>query len=378
MVRRWLVALALGVCACVERGTGETGSSGGDTSSGDATSSTGAATPTSTGMSEATGSSATGAVCEPYTIEPQIPTIDTRVVLLFDRSPAMLDPWDHDLDPQTPDEPRWASVRRAALAEVPGDDDVQVGLASWPTLDAEDGPGPEACAVTSALFTAPAAIDAATLGGLLPPEQPPPGSFVGGSPLRAGLLAAIDLVAPDPGQPRAIVLVGASAANCAADPRASLLEDPDAEVVAAAQAVADAGVYLEVIGVGAAETPNPVAVDGRPDEVAPLGMLTEVATQAGGSLWNVGSEAELQQAIGGLFHKMIDYSCTIDLYPAPGPDQVVAGVRVAGQAVPGPLADCVSGSGWWQPSADRVELCGDACAQFVATSAVAIDVTCTM
>jgi hypothetical protein len=381
MARRALpLVLGLCMCACVERGTGEASSSGtGDptTGTGEATS-TGAPTPTSTGMSEGTGSSTGAAVCEPYTFVPQIPTLDFRAVLLFDRSPAMLDPWDHDLDPQTPDEPRWASVRRAVLATVPGDVDALVGLAGYPTADAQDDAGAEACVVTPGLFTTPAEVDAATLADLLPAEQPPAGSFVGGSPQRAALLAAIDLVEPDPGQPRAIVVIGNSAANCAAEPPepASLLEQVDPAVTTAAQAVADAGVYLAVIGVGASDTPNPIAVDGRPDGVAPLAALTELATQAQGSLVNVADEAELMQELGDLFTDMTDYSCSIELYPVPGPDHVIAEVRIAGQVVPGPLAVCKSDAGWWQPEPGVVEFCGDACAQLTEDFALEIDVAC--
>lgn len=351
-----------------------TGDTSGTTGTDGTTSTSNSTATSSAGETTAITPTTTGA-CEDYTISVQIPIVIPELMLVLDQSPAMLDPWDHDGDPQTPDRPRWASVRAALLTVLAPEPFLDLGLAPYPTPDAKDTADAAACTVTPGLLTPPGGASPAELLSGLAPAMPPPGSFVGGAPLRAALLAAAALLPGSPDQPRFLLVFANSAANC--DPGAAdsqqLLETLDLGALDAATAAFAAGVPMFIYGIGAATQPSPVQVDHRPDDVFVSATLADIAAAGGGSYVNVASEAELIAELAAQFEHE-GGSCSFELSPEPGPDQAVTNVRVDGQDFP-PVLHCGSEDGW-QLVGTTVELCGAACTRFQETGILEILVIC--
>lgn len=349
--------------------TGEgstTTASGEPTTSGEVTTTSGEVTTTET----------TGA-CQPYTIPFGIPLVTPHVMLVIDRSPAMLDGWDHDADPQTPDAPRWASVRRALEEVLPlsAAGHVHLGLAMYPGGAATDDYDGLACAVEPGEFVAPAADNAEAILAALPGAD---ASLVGAAPLGSALAGALALLVDVPPEsPRGVVVITHSAPNCSEDAPdlASLLEGLDPAVQATLEDLEQIGLYVGVIAVGAEPGESPVVMDKRPDGVDLAAYLAELHP---GASSNPGDEAELVDELMWELVPMPDYSCELMLEPAPGPGQFVAAVRVGGMPVAGPIRDCGSEDGWqWVGDmSDHINLCGAACNLFIETGEIEVDVAC--
>lgn len=333
------------------------------------------AAPTTT-TAPTTGTATSGPpACEPYTIKVLLPLITAHIVLVVDQSPAMMDPWDHDADPQTPERPRWASVRAALETVLPlaVADGAALGLVRYPGLMASDEYGAQACAVEPGEFIAPVEDAADTILAALPPAD---ATLVGAAPLRAALVGALDLLAAVPdGDPRALVIITHSAPNCAeaAPDLPGLLEGLDAAVQQQLSDAARAGLWLGVVAVGAAADASPVLEDMRPDGVDLAAYWQEASL---GLLDNASDEADLAHDLEWLLTDQTDHSCAVALDPAPGPDQHVAAVRVGAEPVAGPVTDCQSEAGWHLPDPGLLELCGAACQLFIETGDLEIDVAC--
>ena len=380
MLRR-LASLALCLCACVDRSTADdvgADATASETSSAapTTTSATSDVTTSTTASEDATDAAPTtgGPSCEGYTIPIVIPLVTLSLTLVIDQSPAMLDPWDHDGDPQTPDLPRWTSVRDVLLAVLSPLESVRLGLAPYPTPDADDGDGATACAETPALLV-PTSDDPPpdVLAGLAPAD--PPGGFSGGAPLRRALAAAVAGNDGPLDQPRALAVFANSAANCspeAAGP--ALLESLDVGVLDAAAAAQAAGLPVYVFGIGASTDPSPALVDRRPDGVVVSDALKDLAAAGGGAYIPVHSEAELAASLAAFFASEPDTTCTLSLDPQPGPGQAVTRVTIGDVAFP-PVKDCATQDGW-RVVDDALELCGAACLQFGAQGGLEIEVSC--
>lgn len=367
------------IAACVDRPvTGDSSTTGATTTGAPVT--TGAGDPTTTTTpTTSTTSTTTASSCEDYTFQPQIPLVTVSVMLVLDQSPAMLDPWDHDGDPRTPEQPRWASVRNALLTVLPTvlppGNLAALGLAPFPTPDAQDSDDALACAVDPDLFVPTSGAPPLEVLAGLPPAAPAPGTFVGGAPMRAALSAAVALPDRAASQQRMILMLANSAGNCdpeAIDP-ATLLETHDPGATAAAASALEAGVPVHVLGIGAATVASPMVVDHRPDNVIVSDALAALASAGGGSYFNVADEAQLIQTLTGMF-ETDGTACAVDISPAPGPNQAVTGVRVDGQDFP-KVDDCAAEDGW-QIADFRIELCGAACTRYRDTLAIEIFVTC--
>jgi hypothetical protein len=371
-----VLALLLTVmAACSARVVSGEGGTTGSTASG-TTGSSGVGSTSDSSSGAVSMPTSTGPTCEGYTATFDVPIVTLSAMLMLDQSPAMLDPWDHDGDPQTPEQPRWTSVRKALLAVFPGMGDLRLGLAPYPTPDAQEVDGAAACAVTPGLFVPTSdALPIDVLAGL-EPASPAPGSFVGGAPLRDALTTAVALTGGSPDQPRVVVVLANSAANC--DPNAAgpaLLETYDAGGVAVAAAASAMGVRVFVFGIGAATEVSAKVVDHRPDDVIVSDTLAELAAAGGGSYVNVASEGELISKMAATFaHQPGLLTCAVFVEPEPGPDQAVTGVRVAGQDYAA-VEDCSVDDGW-QFIDGAVQLCGAACTQFNVTGDIEIFVTC--
>ena len=371
MLRR--LALLLPLCsACTTRDPGVDA----DTTAASTSTSTSDTSPTSSSTTDEPTPTTAGPVCEDYTTRILIPRVAAQIMLVLDHSPAMLDPWDHDGDPQTPEQPRWASVRAALLAVLPAQDDLtlDLGLASFPTADAADSDDAAACRVTPALIVPTSEAPPADVLAGLPPANPPPGSFVGGAPIRQAIVEALPQISGPPGSPRAIFVLANSAPNC--DPNApDLLESLDSGAVDAAASAAAAGVRVFVFGIGPSTTPNPPQEDHRPDTVTVDLELAALADAGAGFYVNVASEAALVSQLASMF-EVEAFSCIVAVDPVPAPDQAVTGVRVDGDEVPR-IEDCAAESGWHPlDGGTSIELCGAACTQFKTSGDAELLVSC--
>lgn len=332
-------------------------------------------TPTSS-TSSTSSPTGTTSVCEDYVFELVVPIVAPQMILLLDQSPAMLDPWDHDGDPRTPEQPRWASVRNALLTVLPPLDNLDLGLAPYPTSDVQDVDGAAACAATPGLFVPTSdALPGEVLAGLAP-AAPAPGSFVGGSPLRAALMAAAPLLDGPEDQPRLIYAFTNSAPNCAPEAQdpAGLLETLDEGVFDVAADLFDAGIRISIFGIGAAQEPSPALDDHRPDGVVVSDALAELAL-AGVDYVDVASEAALITALSTRFETE-GILCSFTFYPGPAAGQKVSNVRVDGEDFP-EVASC-SDDGWqFHDDVDpTIELCGNACTRFRQNPGAEVFVSC--
>lgn len=398
LLRLVLPALALLPCACTDRATGDEGGSD-DTASASGSSSAApttvdptapttvdptvaptstdaTTTPVTTDPSGSTGEvSTTGAVCEGYEVPFLIPIVSLNVMLVIDQSPAMLDPWDHDADPATPAVARWTSLRSALTTALGDEDSLNLGLAPYPTPDAEDVAGPAACTVTEGLLVPTSEAPTAEVLAGLAPADPPPGSFVGGAPLGRALTLAAQHVNGSFDQPRALVVLANSAPNCSPVAEgAALLESLDVGAPQTAKAALDVGLPVFVFGIGAATEPSPAVVDGRPDGVIVSDALKDMAIAGGGNYINAADEAGLVNALSATFGHRESLSCFFPIDPAPGPDQAVTAVTIAGKMFP-QVEVCEIEDGW-RVIDDSIELCGITCGLFADTGDMVVTVSC--
>ena len=389
LLRLVLPALALLPCACTDRATGDEGGSD-DTAPASGSSSAAPATvdptaptstdppttPVTTDPSGSTGEvPTTGAVCEGYEVSFLIRIVTPHFMLVIDQSPAMLDPWDHDADPATPAIARWTSLRSALTTVLGAEKVFNLGLAPYPTPDAEDGAGPAACTVTEDFLVPTSEAPAAEVLAGLAPADPPPGSFVGGAPLGRALTLAVKHVTGAFDQPRALIVFANSAPNCSPVAEgAALLESLDVGAPQTAKAALDVGLPVFVFGVGAATEPSPAVVDGRPDGVIVSDALKAIAIAGGGNYINAADEAGLVSALSATFGQRESLSCFFPIDPAPGPDQAITAVTIADKMFP-QVEVCEIEDGW-RVIDDSIELCGFACDLFADTGDMVVTVSC--
>jgi hypothetical protein len=374
---RKLALMFVSLVACTDRATGsatEVETTG--TASSTATTSGVVTTTTTVPTTGATTAAETGVepACEPYTFAPVLPSFTPSVMLAIDLSPAMLDGWDHDGDPQTPDRSRWASLR-ATLDAVLSPIDPQrmaLGLARFPGATASGAYEAEACAVDPGEFLAPATDTIPAILAGLPAED---ALLVGAAPLREALVGSLALLAAAPvDMPRVIVVLTHSAPNCGdpADELSTLLEGLDEGVgPLLAQAEAE-GVRVTVLGIGAAAGPSPPAVDMRPDGVDLVEYWQSAAVQ---SFVAIADEAALLDELEWLFAPPEGGSCSFTIDPPPLPEHQVASVRVGGTLV-SQVDGCEAEDGWLMTADSELVLCGGACELWRETSRLEVELVC--
>ncbi len=298
---------------------------------------------------------------------------DDRPALVFvvERSATMALPWDHDGDANTPDIPRWASVR-AAVEKVAARFDLttRAGLSLLPATAATDDYGPAACTVQAPLELAPATMNAAAIAAALPPADAP---AAGARPASAAITAAItaldDLADPEPIW-KLILYVTGGAGNCHPDAGNNLpwlLEGYDETIHGTTfLALEQSSIFTHVIGVAVPDAVSPAVVDSQPDDVNPLAMLTLLADQGGDyELLNAAGEAALVDALDAAVRTAISCRITLDVLPeVPDSAQIVVdGVQYKKQGA------CGGGDGFAFPFEnqdiyDTIDLCGQACRRF--------------
>ncbi|HEY0137761.1 MAG TPA: hypothetical protein VGB85_26935, partial [Nannocystis sp.] len=253
-------------------------------------------------------------------------------------------------------------------------DGVALGLARYPGAAASDAYDASACAIDAGEFMPPTLDAADALLAALPPED---AQLVGAAPLRQALFGAIDLLPEGgPESPRAVLVITHSAPNCAnaAPDTATLLEGLDPGVAPLADLTKTIGLPLFLITVGATPGASPELADKRPDGVDLSVYPQQLNTTA--SL-NPTDEAMLLADLKSLLTVSSDSSCLFSLDPDPDPDlQHIAEVRIGGEPVPGPVADCPSQTGWRQSGPTELELCAGACDLFAKALHIEIDIAC--
>ena len=364
-----LAALAGLLCALGSAACGSSQQSGGD-DAGETTAASG-----SEGAESSTGGGDEPMDCGGITITPEyIPPI---VMYVVDTSSSMRASWDHDGDPNTPEQSRWASARElvALTAATIGHEDHPehghlgvLGLQRFPSADAcPSCTDASACVIAAAPEVALAQQDHTALLAALPE---PNAELPGASPAAAAYASALEHVLANSEEDRAryVILLTDGHTNCSAD-----LEPPDSlaaydeDLHASIEtAFFDHSVYTMVIAIDEAADP----LESGPDTIPnfdPRPALTALG-QAGGvasGYYSASEPDEILQALAGP-GEILD--CTIDLSWGPeGPptaEQVdLVTWTIDGEPVPYLEPEtCATEDGWtWLEPGQVVTFCGAAC-----------------
>ena len=389
------LALALGAC------TGDDGPSGNDDeSSGISTLPTGDGDgdptgdgdgdPTTTGDGDGDpsgdGDGDTGPDCGMVSIAPEY--IPPNVMMVVDASGSMIsNQWDHDLDPNTPTETRWATLHGVVDSIMtqfgPA---MNAGIKRFPSESACDpNPcyNPSACTVTANPEVNVGLDNGAAILAAIPAADDDGTSIEGGTPATAGINSAVThLAAQNPTNPRYILFITDGAANCT--PNAGfpdIIENYDVTLEpTVAAALADNQITTFVIGIDIIDMLLGVGADGAP-EANPFERLNEVAL-AGGAPKNMGMDAEkffnstnqdeLLTALSGIINEITE--CTIDLSMTdegpPDPIQIPFIEFTADGMIVPLVDDCENEDGWaWIEEGVIMTFCGSYCDDFKAGGA---------
>lgn len=319
--------------------------------------------------------------------EPRIAEVfPPQVMLVLDKSGSMvLNDWDHDADPDTPELTRWRSLHGVVEGIVAGfDAQMELGAVLFPSLAARANYA-QACLMSATPETPVGPLQGAVVLAALPPADADGATIQGGTPATAGIKLAVEhLSGREPGPRRYLVLVTDGAANCKEDPAstheiADVYDEALAPTVAAAHA--EHGIATFVVGVDIQDITSPVLPDGQPDATNTHERLNEVAI-AGGmprpgpeKFHNAQNQLELAAALTAIAQQV---SCVIALDPLPTADQRLD-VELHKDALD-EVQTCDSGAGWrfLDPVArDAIELCPDTCAAYQAQqSALTVTYRC--
>jgi hypothetical protein len=387
-------ALALGACGGDDgpSGSGDDATSGitslGD-GDGDPTTGDGDGDPTTgDGDGEPTGDGDgdTGPDCGSVSIVPTY--IPPNIMIVVDASGSMVtNSWDHDLDPDTPDETRWKTLHNTVdtiLASFgPA---MNAGIQRFPA-DGACVPActfTNACAVNSSPEVSIALDNGAAIMAALPPASDTGQSIKGGTPTTKGINSAVgELSGIAAGLPRYILLITDGAANCMAgtENTQNAYELYDEMLSPTVQAARDNDeVTTFVIGIDIINALLGTGIDGQP-EANPFERLNEVALAGGApknngleaeKFYNSTNQAELFEALDGIIDAITE--CTIDLTMTPeGPPAPIQIPFITftsnGMDVPF-VEDCSEGDGWtWVVEGEIMTFCGQYCEDFKAGGA---------
>jgi hypothetical protein len=310
-------------------------------------------------------------------LQPKIP----QVMLVLDKSGSMVsNSWDHDQDPNTPVITRWQSLHNVVSFIIGNfDDQMDFGAILFPSAQATNAYGPEACLVNNAPEV-PVGVDGQVILQTIPPANAV--NLQGGTPgERAVAVAGQHLKSLDPEQPKAIVYISDGAANCSTSAMTNyqLFENYDLNlpVTLAGLWTAD-GIPTYVVGIDISTqqtsgqqdgNPNNIVpwckmdqlgeLGGKPTDVAPGMACAETATN-NRDFYPAANEIQLQAALQAIIEDAI--SCEIVLDPVP-PFPNLLEVQLDGMTVP-KVTDCATENGWVYTNAEytAIELCGTFCA----------------
>ena len=329
-------------------------------------------------------------VCELLVCEPQTITrgySEPLVMLLVDKSRSMVtNTWDHDGNPETLPETRWKTLHGTLSAVAVGEEaNVDFGLKLFPDIGVPAGYESAACGVSASPDIAIAPGASASIASVLPDADATSmmSTIAGGTPASAAILGAVQQLLEFEQTDRAlfILMLTDGAANCrsnAADDN-ERFESYDESVIISAQEAVAAGVEVGVLGLDVSGEANPAAVDGKPDSVVPLEVVTALALSGGlpmidgAAFTNAVDQSTLEVGLGGLLKVM---RCTIVATPPPA-GALLSGVSVGGAAVPSLAGDdCGLEVGWLDLGGDRLRLCGEACASYLSGESLGLDYVC--
>lgn len=283
------------------------------------------------------------------------------VMYVVDTSSSMLALWDHDSDPNTPAQTRWASARElvestaAVIGHHPEYGHLGVlGLQRFPSADAN------ACAVAEAPEVALAQQDATALLAAVPE---PNVELVALSPAAAAYASAFAHTLADPsrGVVRVMILLTDGRTNCG----------ESLELVALIQDARDEAIPTFVIAIDEAADPAlEVGPDGVPDFDPRPAMQGWALAGGTGGYYSASDPDAILQALQGPDDSptcVIDLSRTVDGPPAPEQVEHVTWT-IDGEPIPyvEPAA-CEDQDGWtWLVSDDLdpgviMTFCGQAC-----------------
>ncbi|NVB39537.1 VWA domain-containing protein [Pseudenhygromyxa sp. WMMC2535] len=301
--------------------------------------------------------------------------VPPNVVLVLDKSRSMvLNTWDEDGDPQTPEVTRWHSLHQTvASIGAQYEQGMSLGLGLFPSTAATSAY--DAACLVNATIEVPTALDntAAMLAAIPAADDM---ALYGATPATAGIDAALaHLEALDDGRPAALILITDGAANCGADKlELARFDDYDEDLpLVVGAAWEDAGIPTYVIGIDIQETSEHPFTTPREklDEVAVAGGVPRVDGEV--AFYDA---ADAQSLMSALDEIAAAVSCSVELGQAPsGPDELV--ISIDGEVLP-QLESCDEGDGWVYANADytRIELCNAACEALHDSGEVEAEFTC--
>ncbi len=313
--------------------------------------------------------------------------LEPRVMLLVDKSRSMVtNMWDHDGVEDTEFQTRWKTLH-TTLSELAVNEEANVdfGLKLFPDIGVPADYAAAACAVSSDPDLEVAPGMSASIGATLPSADANSmmTTIAGGTPASAAIAGATDhlLGLGDPERGRFILMITDGAANCRADAADDNVrfESYDDSVITSAQAAVAVGVEVGIVGLDISDEANPVQVDGKPDTIVPLAVVTTLATEGG--LPPTGGEAfpnavDAATLEAGLRGQLKQMRCTIVVPPLPG-GATCSSLTLEGGQVPSLLGnDCAGDSGWVQLGAERARLCGEACSSYLDGAGLIVDYVC--
>lgn len=338
-----------------------------------------------------------------------VPIVTPSVMLVLDKSGSMVATpggfWDHDADdanddmikdadpnmvePATPKITRWESLWSVVDLIANGfNGSMNMGMILFPSKAALADYSAKAC-VVNAMPEVPVGVMSATdIIAAIPPAKADKTVIQGGTPATKGVVAAVAELDKAPAdQPKFMILVTDGAANCAANApdNTTLFEVYDEGLAVELAAALAKGIKTYVVGIDISQVVSGVTKDGNPDNINSYEKLNGVA-EAGGvardgaeKFYNTTNQDELQAALDMISMQIL--SCTIDLSPSP---VYLDFVEVTVQEKYGKMqvTDCATEDGWRyveQVNPDdpvRVELCGQACADFQMSGTIDIQYRC--
>lgn len=328
--------------------------------------------------------------CGGFSIDPSF--VPPNLMFVVDVSSSMLETWDHDDDPMTPEVSRWQSARgllEQVVAEYGAHSHAPwLGLQRAPSIDACPGATQNASNCTDADVCVVESTPEVALGDAqgelilasLPDASASSLEIVGGSPIGAAYVPARDhlLAQSDDDDVRVIVLLTDGGANCRAPSLPAAVEVFDDGLAALVEdGFVEHEIWTVVVGVDVDEQQPSLPAQPDAPAVDTFAALNALAL-AGGTPWNGGLESRkffdvrepdelMDLIVDGLIS--VIHECTVDLTMSPGgvpdPSQIpLVVIETDGEEVPYVL-DCEQESGWtWVVDGEILTFCGSHCEAF--------------
>ena len=299
-----------------------------------------------------------------------------NVMLVVDASGSMYNfSWDHDLDPNTPDETRWATLHRVVeTITTEFGPAMRSGVKRFPSEGASGQYGAPACFTTPNPEVGVALDNGAAILAALPEAD---AQVFGGTPSTRGMDGAINhLVAQSAVNPRYILFITDGAANCTPDGATpfELMEVYDETLeptVAAAyndQSITTFAIGIDIINELLGVSPQ----DGTP-EANPFERLNDIALAGGAArdgaekFYNATNQDELLAALAEIMDTITE--CIIDLsmtdQGVPLESQLPYIEFTADGVELEQVEDCENEDGWaWIEEGVIMTFCGSYCDDF--------------